>query len=73
MRILLAEDEAAIAGFIKQGLEEEGFAVDVAHNGKIGLELALDNLTEYDIILLDWMLPGISGIEICRNIRKICN
>ncbi len=73
MRILLAEDEAAIAGFIKQGLEEEGFAVDVAYNGKIGLELALDNLTEYDVILLDWMLPGISGIEICRNIRKINN
>lgn len=69
----MAEDEAAIAGFIKQGLEEEGFAVDVAYNGKIGLELALDNLTEYDVILLDWMLPGISGIEICRNIRKINN
>ncbi len=71
MRILLAEDETAIAGFIKEGLEEEGFAVDVANNGKQGLEMALDNLNEYDIILLDWMLPGISGIEICRNIRKI--
>jgi DNA-binding response OmpR family regulator len=70
MRILLAEDEAAIAGFLKEGLEEEGYAVDVASNGKKGLEMALDNLTEYDIILLDWMLPGMSGIDICRSIRK---
>lgn len=71
MRILLVEDETAIAGFIREGLEEEGFAVDVANNGKLGLEMALDNLDEYDIFLLDWMLPGISGIEICRAIRKL--
>jgi two-component system copper resistance phosphate regulon response regulator CusR len=70
MRILLAEDEAAIAGFIKDGLEEEGFAVDIAGNGRQGMEMAMDNLDEYDMILLDWMLPGISGIEICRSIRK---
>ena len=70
MRILLVEDEAAIAGFLKEGLEEEGFAVDVANNGRKGLEMAMDNLQEYDIILLDWMLPGFSGIEICRSIRK---
>lgn len=70
MRILLAEDETAIAGFIKEGLEEEGFSVDVAENGRLGLEMATDNLNEYDIILLDWMLPGVSGIEICRSIRK---
>ncbi len=70
MRILLVEDETAIANFIAEGLEEEGFAVDVAHNGKDGLRLALDNLAEYDLILLDWMLPGMSGIEICRAIRK---
>lgn len=70
MRILLVEDEAAIAGFIKEGLEEEGFAVDVASNGRQGLEMAKDNLEEYDILLLDWMLPGINGIEICRSVRK---
>lgn len=70
MRILLVEDEASISGFLSDGLEEEGFAVDVADNGKTGLEMALDSLKEYDIIILDWMLPGISGIEICRNIRK---
>ena len=70
MRILLVEDEISISSFIKEGLEEEGFAVDVADNGKTGQKLALDNLEEYDTIILDWMLPGISGIEICRNIRK---
>ena len=70
MRILLVEDETAIANFIAEGLEEESFAVDVAHNGREGLRLALDNLPGYDLILLDWMLPGMSGIEICRAIRK---
>ncbi len=70
MRIFLAEDEAAISGFLKEGLEEEGFAVDVVGNGRLGLEMALANINEYDLYLLDWMLPGISGIEICRNIRK---
>lgn len=70
MRILLAEDESAIAGFIKEGLEEEGFAVDVAVNGRQAFEMAIDNIDEYDIFLLDWMLPGLSGIDICRNIRK---
>ena len=70
MRILLAEDETAIAGFIKEGLEEEGFAVDVAINGREGMEMAMDNIDEYDIYLLDWMMPGKSGIDICRSIRK---
>ena len=70
MRILIVEDEASIANFVRDGLEEEGYAVDVANNGKQGLQLALDYLEEYDVILLDWMLPGLSGIEICRNIRK---
>ncbi|MBV6427870.1 MAG: Transcriptional regulatory protein CusR [Haliscomenobacter sp.] len=44
--------------------------MDTAHNGREGLRLALDNLAEYDLVLLDWMLPGVSGIEICRAIRK---
>jgi two-component system, OmpR family, copper resistance phosphate regulon response regulator CusR len=70
MRLLLVEDETSIANFIKEGLEEENFAVDVADNGKKGLEMALENLEEYDLLLLDWMLPGLSGIEICRAIRK---
>ena len=70
MRVLLVEDESAISGFLKEGLEEEGFAVDVANNGRKGLELAMDYINEYDILLLDWMLPGVSGIEICRSVRK---
>jgi DNA-binding response OmpR family regulator len=70
MRILVVEDETSIANFIRDGLQEEGYAVDVAENGKRGLQLALDNIWEYDVILLDWMLPGLSGIEICRSIRQ---
>lgn len=69
MRILIVEDETSIANFLREGLEEEGFAVDVSNNGKEGLQLALDNLENFDVILLDWMLPGMSGIEICRRIR----
>ncbi|MDD2799412.1 MAG: response regulator transcription factor [Bacteroidales bacterium] len=70
MRLLIVEDESSISNFLKEGFEEEGFAVDTADNGKKGLTLAMDNLEEYDVILLDWMLPGMSGIEICRNIRQ---
>ena len=70
MRILIVEDETSIANFVRDGLEEEGFSVDIADNGKKGLQLALDNIAEYDVILLDWMLPGLNGIEICRAIRK---
>lgn len=68
MRILIVEDEQGISAFLKQGLEEESFAVDIADEGKRGLQLALSG--EYDLLLLDWMLPGLSGIEICRQFRK---
>jgi two-component system copper resistance phosphate regulon response regulator CusR len=69
MRLLVVEDERGIANFVKEGLEEEGYAVDVAANGTHGLELATQS--EYDLLILDWMLPGLSGIEICRRVRKI--
>ncbi len=68
MRILIVEDESGISNFLKQGLEEESYAVDIAEEGKKGLQMALSG--EYDLLLLDWMLPGISGIEICRQFRK---
>lgn len=68
MRILIVEDETGIANFVKDGLEEESFAVDTTPDGNSGLKMALTN--EYDLILLDWMIPGISGIEMCRQIRK---
>lgn len=70
MRVLLVEDEVAIANFIQEGLEEEGYAVDVVYNGKDGLRMALNNVEVYDVVLLDWMMPGLSGIEICRQMRK---
>mgnify|MGYP003630420163 CR=1 FL=1 len=68
MRILVVEDEPGIAGFLKQGLEEESFAVDVATDGNQGLESALSG--DYDLLLLDWMVPGNSGIEICRRVKS---
>jgi DNA-binding response OmpR family regulator len=68
MRLLLIEDEPGIANFLKEGLEEENFAVDVAYDGNTGFELAMTN--EYDLMIVDWMLPGLSGIEVCRQIRK---
>jgi two-component system copper resistance phosphate regulon response regulator CusR len=68
MRILIVEDEPGIYNFLKQGLEEESYSIDIAEDGKKGLELALSG--EYDLLLLDWMVPGLSGIEVCRQFRK---
>lgn len=68
MNILIVEDEDGIVGFLKQGLEEEGYQVDIANEGRSGLQKALTG--NYDLLLLDWMLPGVSGIEICRQFRK---
>lgn len=68
MRILIVEDEQGIANFLKEGLKEEGFAVDVAANGNDGLQAFAIN--EYDLLLVDWMLPGLSGIELCRRFRQ---
>lgn len=69
MRILIVEDEKGISNFLKDGLEEEGFAVDFAGDGRKGLELASSN--DYDLLIFDWMLPGLSGIELCREFRKL--
>jgi two-component system response regulator ArlR len=68
MKLLLVEDEIGIMQFLQQGLEEEGYEVQTANNGKDGLELALNN--NFDIILLDWMLPKMTGLEICKNFRE---
>jgi DNA-binding response OmpR family regulator len=68
MRILVVEDEKGISGFLRDGLSEEGFAIDIAEDGGKGVEYAMTN--DYDVILLDWMIPGLSGIEVCRSIRK---
>ena len=68
MRILIVEDETGIANFLQQGLEEEGYSILVANDGETGLELALGQ--KVNLILLDWMLPKITGIEVCKSIRK---
>lgn len=68
MRVLLVEDEPGIANFLKQGLVEEGYAVDWASDGEEGLDLALKG--DYSLLILDWMVPGKSGIEICTQFRK---
>src|SRR5947199_3341988 len=68
MRILLIEDEVKLASFIKRGLVAERYAVDVAKDGRSGLELA--QTYQYDLILLDLMLPGMDGSDVLRRIRK---
>ncbi|WP_068204637.1 response regulator transcription factor [Isoptericola dokdonensis] len=67
MRILVVEDEAVLARALRRGLQAEGFAVDVAPDGESGLTLALDG--DHDVVVLDLMLPGRSGIEILREMR----
>src|SRR5476651_1812929 len=68
MRVLVVEDEHKIANAIKQGLEQEAFAVDLAYDGKSGLDLGIGET--YDIIILDRLIPEMDGIEICRKLRE---
>lgn len=68
MRILVVEDDHKIAGAIKKGLEQESYAVDVSYDGKDGLGQAMT--IDYDLIVLDRMLPEVDGIEICRHLRS---
>lgn len=68
MNILLVEDEQGVAGFIRKGLEEEHYSVDLAVNGEEGFALATSR--QYDLLILDVMLPGINGIDLCLKIRE---
>ena len=68
MKLLIIDDEPGITSFLKEGLEEAGYSVDVASDGKSGLDLALSN--NYNLIILDWMIPVMSGIVVCNQIRK---
>lgn len=68
MQILLVEDEPAVASMLNKGLAEEGHTVTVAPDGRLGLEMATTN--NYQVIILDVMLPGLNGIELCRQLRK---
>ncbi|MGQ7312191.1 response regulator transcription factor [Microbacterium arabinogalactanolyticum] len=67
MRILLVDDEVRLADGIRRGLEAEGMLVDVAHNGVDGLRMATD--VDYDAIVLDVMMPGMSGYRVCQALR----
>ena len=68
-KILLVEDEDNIASFVKMELEYEGYKVEVCDDGVKGLEFSIEN--EYDLILLDLMLPKLNGLELCRRLRKV--
>ncbi|OYU81279.1 MAG: DNA-binding response regulator [Flavobacterium sp. BFFFF1] len=68
MNILIVEDEPGISSFLKKGLEEEGYTIDLAATGSDGLKLAQRN--QYGLLLLDWMLPGMSGLEVCVQFRE---
>jgi len=68
MRILIVEDEKKVARFIQQGLEEEHYAVDVAHDGETGLHMARSE--QYDLLILDIMLPHKSGLELIAEFRE---
>jgi two-component system OmpR family response regulator len=68
VRVLVVEDEARMAGLLKRALQEEGHAVDIASDGPEGLWLATENA--YEAIVLDVMLPGLDGIQLCRRLRE---
>jgi len=68
MRLLLVEDDTRLSAFLKQGLEEEGCSVELAADGELGLELALSS--DFDVVILDVMLPGLDGFQVVRRLRQ---
>ena len=68
MRLLVVEDEAKLARFIQQGLQEEGYAVDVANTGELGLAMALERV--HDVIILDIHLPQMDGLRVLQELRQ---
>ncbi|MGF7037720.1 response regulator transcription factor [Mucilaginibacter lappiensis] len=68
MKILIIEDEVRIATLVQQGLEERGYLTTIAYDGITGKKLALQN--DYDLVISDIILPGLNGIEVCREIRR---
>ena len=67
MHILIVEDEKGIVDFLKQGLEEENYTISTAYDGAEGLKKAIE--LPVDLVLLDWMLPKMQGIDVCKNVR----
>jgi two-component system, OmpR family, copper resistance phosphate regulon response regulator CusR len=68
MKLLLVEDEVKLATYVSKGLAQEGYSVEIAHNGIDGLHLATEN--NYDLVILDYMLPGIDGIAVLAALRR---
>jgi two-component system, OmpR family, manganese sensing response regulator len=68
MRILLVDDEVELTDPLSRLLQRQGYEVEVADNGQIGCDMAISH--SYDLLILDWMLPGKSGLEICREVRS---
>jgi DNA-binding response OmpR family regulator len=68
MKVLLVEDEPYVAGIINKGLTEKGYSISVAPDGHVGLQMALAH--SFDVLILDIMLPGMSGMELCRKLRE---
>ncbi|MEL6246389.1 MAG: two-component system response regulator RppA [Cyanobacteria bacterium J06648_16] len=69
MRILLVDDEIELTEPLSRVLQREGYTVEVAHDGERGYELA--NSGQFDLLILDWMMPGLSGLEMCRRLRGL--
>ena len=69
MRILIIEDQEKLARSIKKGLEQKGYAVDMLHDGDAGMRRLEFNHTDYDLVVLDVMLPGMNGIDLCTAVR----
>lgn len=68
MRILIVEDEPRVATFLRKALDDEGYSVDVASDGAEGEQMALKN--PYDLVVLDWLLPKVDGLTVCRSVRQ---
>ena len=68
MRILLVDDEVELTDPLSRVLQREGYSVTVANDGEIGYDLAIEHA--FDLLILDWMMPGLSGLEMCRQLRE---
>lgn len=71
MKVLLVEDSQLFSYYLLRGLKKENYTVDLAENGMDGLNLAINNYMDYSIVLLDWNLPDMTGIQVCKYLRKI--
>jgi len=71
VRILVAEDDVRLAEVLEQSLSEAGWEVEVAHDGRTAYDRAVPGGLPYDVLLLDWMLPGMDGVTVCRRLREM--